>query len=125
MVKLVYVVDDERLITRTVSMFLRDAGYDVAVGYSVDQALDYLRENVPDCIVSDGNMNGRHGLEILELVRRDERLRSVGFVMLSAADQNGLSDRVRKLGGEFLFKPCDIGALSDLVEKQISLHQQR
>ncbi len=122
---LIYVVDDDRLITRTVSLFLRGAGYDIVVGYSVDQALDYLKENVPDCIVSDANMPPKNGIEILELVRRDERLRSVGFVMLSAADQNGLSERVRKLGGEFLFKPCDIAALSDLIEKQISLHRQQ
>lgn len=122
---LIYVVDDDRLIIRTVSLFLGDAGYDTVVGYSVDQALAYLKENVPDCIVSDANMPPKNGIEILELVRRDERLRSVGFVMLSAADQNGLSERVRKLGGEFLFKPCDIDALSDLVKKQINLHQQQ
>jgi DNA-binding NtrC family response regulator len=61
----VLVADDEKSITLTLEEELREAGYDVKVAASGDEAWRILEREKFDCVISDINMPGMKGDELL------------------------------------------------------------
>lgn len=120
---IVYVVDDQWEAVEYYSDVLSAEGYQVEKGYSVDDALKYLKDNVPLCVVSDYSMNDSNSIEILEEIAAIDRLRRVGFVMISSKPHsNDLVQRIENLQGKYLSKPVDSELLIKAVEDQIRVH---
>jgi CheY-like chemotaxis protein len=66
----ILVVDDEPSIREVIASLLISFGYDVSTAENGFSALEQLRRNVPDVIVSDLNMPQMSGYELLSVVRR-------------------------------------------------------
>jgi CheY-like chemotaxis protein len=66
----VLVVDDDPSLRDCVARLLESAGYDVASAEDGFGALLQLRNTLPDVIISDLNMPGMSGAELLSVVRR-------------------------------------------------------
>lgn len=64
----VLVVDDERSLRRTFSLFLRDDGHDVETAEDVDQALATLEKGTFDVVVSDIILPRRSGVSLMEAI---------------------------------------------------------
>jgi PAS domain S-box-containing protein len=64
----VLVVDDERSLRRTFSLFLRDDGHDVETAEDVDQALATLERGEFDVVVSDIILPRRSGVSLMEAI---------------------------------------------------------
>jgi len=79
----ILVVDDEHPIRSTLSMILTQSGYQVRCAADGFSALHELRGEVPDLIVSDLNMPGMSGIELLTVVRH--RFPAVGVIAMSGA----------------------------------------
>ena len=64
-------VDDEPSFTDLVRSFLnrQSDGFDIETANRVDEGLEHLATDVPDCIVSDYEMPGKNGIEFLKTVR--------------------------------------------------------
>jgi DNA-binding NtrC family response regulator len=67
----VLVVEDDESLRRATQTQLERADYDVSVAYDVPQALDNLRKSQPDVVITDLNLPGPSGLELLKQVRID------------------------------------------------------
>ncbi len=68
--KTVLVVDDHESIRTTTSLVLEEFGYTVRVVEDGCSALDEINQEVPDILLSDLNMPGMSGRELLSKVRR-------------------------------------------------------
>jgi CheY-like chemotaxis protein len=66
----ILVVDDDPGVRETVAMLLMAAGYDVVAAEDGFGALLQLRKMLPDVMVSDLDMPGMSGFELLSVVRR-------------------------------------------------------
>jgi CheY-like chemotaxis protein len=66
----ILVVDDDPGVRETMAMLLMSAGYDVVVAEDGFEALLRLRKMLPDVMVSDLDMPGMSGFELLSVVRR-------------------------------------------------------
>jgi CheY-like chemotaxis protein len=66
----ILVVDDDQSVRETVAACLVSAGYDVATAEDGFRALLHLRKMLPEVIVSDLDMPGMSGFELLSVVRR-------------------------------------------------------
>ena len=64
------VVDDEPLIRKTMSLVLGEIGYRVRSADNGFSALREIRQEMPDILLSDLNMPGMSGFELLSEVRR-------------------------------------------------------
>jgi CheY-like chemotaxis protein len=64
------VVDDESSIRTSLSLVLTEIGYRVRVAGDGFAALVELRKEIPDILISDLNMPGMSGFELLSVVRR-------------------------------------------------------
>ncbi|MGB0122033.1 MAG: response regulator [Silvibacterium sp.] len=66
----VLIVDDEISIRQSLSFILAESGYSVCSAEDGFSALVEIRNEIPDIILSDLNMPGMSGFELLSVVRR-------------------------------------------------------
>jgi CheY-like chemotaxis protein len=83
----VLVVDDKQLIRTSLSLLLSEEGYFVRGAEDGFSALRALREEVPEILLSDLNMPGMCGYELLRVVRR--RFPSIQVIAMSGAFSGG------------------------------------
>ena len=67
----VLAVDDEMYVRDLVCRWIKSAGYECGQAEDAESALEYARNHDVHLIVSDINMPGRNGLELLDDVHRD------------------------------------------------------
>jgi CheY-like chemotaxis protein len=79
----VLVVDDEVAVQKLLRHFLEEKGYRVKTASSVGEAISVLERGIIDAVVLDVRMPRRSGLELLEFMRLDERLRDVPVLILT------------------------------------------
>src|ERR1700691_5097237 len=77
------IVDDEAKIRGNLSTMFTALGYAVRVTPNGFSALDAIRDEIPDILLSDLNMPGMSGFELLSVVRR--RFPSIRVVAMSGA----------------------------------------
>jgi CheY-like chemotaxis protein len=85
------VVDDERDVLELLQELLAMFGATVAVAGSADDAFSCIEQHVPDVLISDIQMPGGSGLDLMRRVRElpPERGGLVPAIALSGASQAG------------------------------------
>jgi len=112
---LVLCADDDEDILSLVSLRLRRAGFDVATASDGDAAIEIARDRRPALAVLDVMMPRRTGYEVLAELRRDEALRDIKVILLSARVQESDVTRGLEAGADaYLAKPFKA---QDLVAK--------
>ncbi len=114
----VVVADDDLEALDLASMILGGAGAHVRTCPSAAEALDSVRELVPDVLISDIEMPGEDGYSLIRRVRAlpPERGGRVPAVALTAYGRT--QDRVQSLAAGFTMhvpKPVDPGELTTIV----------
>jgi CheY-like chemotaxis protein len=79
----ILVVDDDQSVRESVAMSLMAAGYDVVAAEDGFRALSQLKKKLPDLVLSDLDMPGMSGFELLSVVRR--RFPQVSTVAMTGA----------------------------------------
>ena len=103
-VTVVAVDDDPAMVDLTATFLEREeGGFDVITETDADSVLDHVEAGRPDAIVSDYDMPGKDGLELLSAVReRDEELPFILFTgkgseeIASEAISKGVTDYIQK-----------------------------
>ena len=119
----ILLVDDDRNLVTTLSHGLRKAmgeTISVAICFSGSEALSLLATQAFDVVVSDFNMPGTSGLELLDTIKRDYR--DMTLVLVTAYGTDVLEEGARQLGVGYITKPFE---LSFLVQKIKDLIQAR
>ena len=89
------------------------------------EALAYLRgegeyadREPPAVLITDLNLDGTSGLDVLRAVRTDDRLRDLPVVVMSGSVADDDINAVHELGGSaYLVKPVAFEALLDVIRK--------
>lgn len=91
-------VDDEPGFTKLVKDFLmrEDSAFSIQTATSVDDALSMLRGDGIDCIVSDYDMPGRDGLDLLEIVR--DEYQSLPFILFTGRGSEQIASEAISAG---------------------------
>ena len=116
--KTVVLVEDDPIITASLTERLTEAGYTIASFASADQALQELDRFAPQVVITDVRLPGTDGISFLkQLKQRDESLSVI--VMTGYAT---VSDAVAamKLGAaDYLPKPVDRSRLVSLLRVRL------
>lgn len=116
----VLVVDDERGVTEGLTLVLRRQRYEVLAAQSGQEALSVLARKRVDVIVSDHDMPGMSGSELLAIVSREfpgtARIVLTGKATVDTAAAAINDGRICR----FLFKPCKPADLVAAVEGALS-----
>lgn len=112
----VLIVDDDPAIRMLFSINLGIDGLVVLEAEDGDRALEHVRSECPDLVVTDVTMPGMNGFELAAALRRDERTRRLPLIFLSAETEPANEVLARDLGAlAYVTKPFDPPALWSLV----------
>lgn len=116
--KTILVVDDADFIRRLVSMVLTIEGYAVIEATDGKEALAKMGENHVDMIITDLNMPGMNGIELVSIMRSKEAYRHIPVVMLTSEFYELNKEKAFEAGiNEWVPKPFITSRLRDLVFK--------
>jgi DNA-binding response OmpR family regulator len=103
--QLVYVVDDDEVITSLVAINLTSQGYRVKQFHCGGELLESLNNDYPDLIILDVMMPGANGVEVAREIRRSSR---VPIMMLSVYNDINTKATALNTGADaYLTKPFE------------------
>ena len=115
--KRILIVDDERQITRMLRTALQSSGYEVAVANNGLEALERIREQPPDLIITDLAMPELNGVELTQTVRRASE---TPIIVLSVRDTEAMKVRALDSGADdYITKPFNMPELLARVRAQL------
>lgn len=117
MKKRIFVVDDERDIQEILKVNLSLQNLDVTAFSSGEEALDALKNGLPDLILLDVMMDGMDGFEFCKTLRANDAYRDIPIIFLSARTEE--FDRVLGLelgGDDYIAKPFSVKEVSARVK---------
>ena len=119
----VLVVDDERdvqsLFTQRFRKEIRDQKVEFTFAFAAEEALNYLNRNDNEklLVLSDINMPGISGLELLQRIRQKKYDHPPVVVMVTAYGDNDNYLHALQLGADdFLTKPLDFNLLKEKLK---------
>lgn len=111
----ILIADDERLILATLSIGLRDAGYDVIEATSGEEAIEVCEKENPDLAILDVNMPP--GINGITAAREIREKTSVPVIFLSAyGDDKIVQQAVEEGALGYLVKPVDVPKITPSIE---------
>ncbi|MET0592905.1 MAG: sigma-54 dependent transcriptional regulator, partial [Polyangiaceae bacterium] len=120
----ILVVDDEAAARTGLGKLLEQEDYDVALAEGAESALRVAAEHPPDVVVTDLNMPGMDGVELLLQLRNQDR--DLPVILATAQDQIEPAVRAMRAGAEdYLTKPIDFDALQLAIERAIERRNMR
>jgi DNA-binding response OmpR family regulator len=103
----VLVCDDEEVVLKVVQVALKDQNADVTLARDGRQALQLLKGDPYDLIITDIHMPHYNGDDVLKLVREEQK-RDTPIVMLSSDGEEEVIALALKQGvNDFIVKPID------------------
>lgn len=115
----ILVVDDFSTMRRIVRNLLRDLGFNnIDEADDGNSALPMLRNGRFDFLITDWNMPGMSGMELLKEIRADENLKSLPILMVTAEAKREQIVAAAQAGvNGYVVKPFTAAALKDKIEK--------
>jgi two-component system chemotaxis response regulator CheY len=115
----VLVVDDFATMRRIVKNILTQLGFkNIVEADDGATAVDLLKNEKVDLIISDWNMPKMTGLELLQHVRADAGMADVPFVMVTAeAQQDNIILAVKAKVSQYIVKPFTAETLGEKLDK--------
>ena len=105
--KKILVVDDEQDVRETLESVLAKLDYDPLVAAGGKEALDIIRKNKIDIVLSDLYMPEMDGIELLKRVKTENR--NIVFLMITAHPTIETAvDAIKKGAYDYLTKPFHI-----------------
>lgn len=115
----VLVVDDFSTMRRIVRNILRELDFkNIFEAENGKAAVDVLSSQKIDLVVSDWNMPEMTGLELLQYVRSNGRLKGLPFLMVTAeAQKENIIEAVKFKVSNYIVKPFTAATLSEKLAK--------
>ena len=115
MAKSVLIVDDEKLLVRTLSNALKEVGYRISVAGSVEQAEKHLaQETAFDLILVDNRLPKGSGIDLIRRLR--ERTVRSKVILMTAYETPEVKAEARRLKVDrYLKKPFDLTVLMEEI----------
>ncbi|HWK82649.1 MAG TPA: response regulator [Caldimonas sp.] len=115
----VLIVDDFSTMRRVLRGLLREMGID-AVDEAADgvAALERLRGSEFDFVITDIGMPTMNGFELLAAIKKDERLRHLPVLMVTAeAKKDDIVNATRKGAAGYIVKPFTRAVLEERLRR--------
>ncbi|NEP61794.1 MAG: response regulator [Symploca sp. SIO2G7] len=117
MVKKILVIDDVRSELDLISHYLEQAGYVVITAENGLEALEKVKLNKPDAIVTDLVMPEITGLELCRKLKKDPATADIPIIACTTKGRKMDQSWAKKQGVDsYIVKPCTAKQLTDAVQ---------
>ncbi|MCE2719422.1 MAG: PP2C family protein-serine/threonine phosphatase [Dolichospermum sp.] len=120
----ILVIDDDRSVQIFLKRILEKQGYEVITASTGEEGILKTLNSPPALIICDWIMPGLSGLEVCDRVKKDPRLSTTFFILLTSLDS--VANRVKGLDAgadDFITKPIEQNELQARVRAGLRLHQ--
>jgi EAL domain-containing protein (putative c-di-GMP-specific phosphodiesterase class I) len=118
----VLVIDDEPLMRKLLGRLLTASGYEVVVTEGGAEAIELLWHSAFDLVVSDVNMPGVDGIEVLRFVRQRDPDLPVILVTACASTDTAIG-AVQHHATAYMTKPIDTKRFQEEVAQALTMHK--
>lgn len=116
--KTILAVDDEPNMRRLLEISLRQAGYKPLIANNGKAALEVIKTEHVDLVVSDFHMPNMNGLALLEAIRQESE--SLPFIMVTAQGEIKTAVEAMKLGAsDYILRPFELETLEIAIAKAL------
>ncbi len=120
MSKKILIVDDEPDLCKVLLFILENEGYEVFGAENGQQALDLVKNIVPDLILLDVYLPVINGDDVAKILKKDEKFKHIPVILMSASSLS-ISERANKSHVDsFLIKPFEPEDMIEQIKKLIS-----
>ncbi len=114
----ILVVDDETNVLLTMTSILRQEGFEVDEANGGEKALAAIRERSYDLVLTDLNMPGVNGMQVLAEVRKLSPS-TVTVVITGYGSLNSALEAIQLGAYEYLLKPTEVEELKQAVRRSL------
>lgn len=107
-------IDDEEDLVRLAESFFLDENFKIDTAITFQSALEQIKANDYDLIISDARMPTGSGLDLLELIRREKYFKGK-FILVTGNLESQDDERIHECDHLF-FKPVRFNELIDKVQ---------
>lgn len=116
-------IDDDSIIRALLINMLQKAGYEVITASDGSTGLKMALEEDPDVVITDYQMPGMNGMELLEAVQKSNP--SLPVIMLTAHGDIALTIKSMQAGAyDYLEKPIKVDEMLTVVRNGVELSKQ-
>ena len=116
------IVDDEKYFLLYIKTLFEFNGFEVVSSSNVDDALDVLKAEKVDFIISDLQMPVKDGFCLIEEITKDNQIKDIPIIVVTNDDRHNTVNRVMKMGvAGYIRKPF----LTNHIKKVTELLSQK
>jgi len=118
----ILIVEDDETLRNVMQLQLKKLGYEAAVAPNAEQAIDILQKSPQNLIITDLNLPGISGLELLKRVR-SEYPDTAAIVMTAYGTIQSAVEAMRSGAYDYITKPVEPYDLRALVSRALDHHR--
>jgi len=112
----ILIVDDDPAIVMSLEFLLRKANYDVFIALSGLEAIEIIKEQIPELVLLDIMMPDVNGYEVCDFIKEDEKYQQAKVIFLSAKSRDEDIKLAYKKGADlFIIKPFSTRRLMEKI----------
>ena len=112
----VLIIEDDHNLLEGLQIFLEMEGYETLTTTNGLTALDMIRRHHPDVVVTNYQMPGADGFDVLHTIRTDPTLTNTPVVFITADHTLAVRQRALDSGADaYLTKPFQSEELSEII----------
>ena len=115
----ILIVDDFSIMRRIIKNLLLDLGFNnIQETDDGTTALPILQNGNIDCLITDWNLSGMTGIELLKVIRADEKLADLPVLMVTAeSNREHIIEAAQAGVNGYIVKPFTTLTLKEKIEK--------
>lgn len=113
----ILIVDDDPDILDVLKITLEDEGYEVTEGHDGQEAIDIIKKNTPDLLITDFKMPKLNGDEVCKILKEDILVQHMPIIILTGKGET--SDKIHGINcgaDDYMVKPFEPKELAARVK---------
>lgn len=124
----ILIIDDDAGVRDSMQEFIKDSGYVIYTASSAEEALELLKSEIVDVVITDIILTGMDGLELTDLIKHNYDIDVI--VMTGYSEKFSYEDAINKGASDLVFKPIRYRELMlrlkrVLKERQLSIDRAK
>lgn len=116
--KKILLVDDSMTMLMSMEGVLKRSGFDIKTATDGNKALALLDSFAPDLVITDLNMPGMNGIELITKMKKHPGMRFKPILMLTTESQESKKAEAKAAGATgWLVKPVSPADLTSVIKK--------
>ncbi len=120
MSKKILIVDDQVNFTHIIKMIIESQGFEGLTASNGQEAIDKMKDALPDLILLDLMMPEMTGFEVLEEIKDKSKFQKIPVIVISALAEKKYVDRAYNLGAvDYIVKDFDPDELLSSIKENL------